>query len=658
MEKFKIDGLDPLSLIAEKHEDGSEEFKFILEEASKGTVSNILKCYTGFFDSLSEQIQNALDAVEKKQTHDNDFIPKIWITIDIRNKYARIVDNGIGMTEQEFCYCFTPNVSFKRGQNLRGNKGVGATFLAYGFNYCYLASLKNSTKVAAVLRSGRQWVEDSTNKLARPKYQIEKFDVPELKNQTSGTCIEIRLSGQLGEKPKDLGWHGATKAEHWFDILRIVTPLGGIYLTGTEQKPNINITVIDKSGTETVHHSNNAEFYYPHEIPNTKTEDLKSINDAIKSIHGDPNEIRNKLPVKYRNLDCIYDIWDTKDLLDESNKLKLNLSEEEESLIRIHKISAYGSHLHSVKTFDKFNESIGLRNTQIMKGGLLLASDFMPQGELLIIPLKRFTGYQRNTFVIIHLIQGNPDLGRKVFQPEIKALAENISEQITKLFIKYRWLMKSDTGSTPTLAPNKDLHNWKKEQENWRDSNPYEFLENISYLSVLREEQDVVSLYNQLIGNGTVRGIYFFATTHSDRYDALIEYKYSDNSFKFHKQKNKLGVRNDIDIPYDSEPKVLEYKFDFDSILSDFEKEIKFKNHIDIVVCWKASGKYNESLFLRSLLVEDEGNSREFYGATHQAFMPGTDTPIFEVCILEELLNFLLNEEKEVANQIVKYGDK
>ena len=80
------------------------------------------------------------------------------------------------------------------------------------------------------------------------------------------------------------------------------------------------------------------------------------------------------------------------------------------------------------KTFDSFNQNLGLRKgTQFLRGGLQLATDFMVQGELLIIPLKRFTGYQRNTHILVHFTNGNPDLGRKTFQPELRELAEIIS---------------------------------------------------------------------------------------------------------------------------------------------------------------------------------------------------------------------------------------
>src|SRR5438094_510214 len=130
-----LDGFDPLSGNGENLASAGSVF----EDATKRVIHNILRSYTGYFDLFSEAIQNALDAVEIAQRKgSNEYEPKIWITIDIPASRFRIVDNGIGMNLDEFKYCFRPNVSFKKGASVRGEKGVGATFLAYGFSFVSL----------------------------------------------------------------------------------------------------------------------------------------------------------------------------------------------------------------------------------------------------------------------------------------------------------------------------------------------------------------------------------------------------------------------------------------------------------------------------------------------------------------------------------------
>lgn len=660
-----ISGFDPLC--AQVEIAASPETKTYLDcvmnEAAKATIVNILKSYTGFYDLFSEALQNALDATQKKTKLAGEaYQPRIWIDIDLRDRGSvRIADNGIGMNKEEFLLCYRPNVSYKREDNLRGNKGVGATFLAYGYNYISLQTKQSGDQYAAILRGGRQWAEDRTAKIPRPLLEEQVFDIPYLEQESSGTSIEISLTGGEGEKPKDLGWQNATTANQWLDILRIVTPLGGTYLRTPPYKPNVRIHTTDRTGNETIIESEGVEYYYPHEIPGLKAVDLKELRNKLQSIAGDPQTQSQKLPGKYKNLECIFDIWTTDEILASDSVISTSsLTEEQKTLMQKHQVTIYGAFMDSVKTFEAFNKNLNLReNAHVMNPGLQLASDFMPQGNVILIPLKRFTGYQFNTLIIVHFTQGNPDLGRKTFQPELHELAEQLAVDTTRTFIKYKWLMKPDTGAVKSLTPSKELYDWKKLQERWRDQNPLSLggiIPHIAYFSMPREEQDVISLYHELIGAGIIKGIRFFGTTRSDHYDALIELNYSSKEDLFEQIKNPLGVRQDLELPYESEPKVLEYKYDLDSLIVEFDKEEKFPEHIDLVVCWKASGDYSKKVMLTSFLIENEGNSRIFYGSTHNAYFLGQYVkPIFEVIILEDLCNYLLNSGDEIARQKVIY---
>ena len=93
-------------------------------------------------------------------------------------------------------------------------------------------------------------------------------------------------------------------------------------------------------------------------------------------------------------------------------------------------------------------------------------------------------------------------------------------------------------------------------------------------------------------------------------------------------------------------------------IISDFDKEIKFEKQINVVVCWQADKKYKERFYLESLLIGDEGLSREIFGSTHQAFAVGSQSqPSFEVIVLEDLLNWIQDPQDEEARQKRLYKD-
>ncbi len=66
------------------------------------------------YDSFSELIQNAMDAVDrrKKNETDQDYKRKIWLTINLKENSFLIVDNGTGFNEREFQSFLAPNISF------------------------------------------------------------------------------------------------------------------------------------------------------------------------------------------------------------------------------------------------------------------------------------------------------------------------------------------------------------------------------------------------------------------------------------------------------------------------------------------------------------------------------------------------------------------
>ncbi|MEP6983365.1 MAG: ATP-binding protein [Sphingomicrobium sp.] len=622
-----------------------------------------MKSYTGYFDVFSETIQNALDATEAKlRAVGKSYEPKIWIEIDIENCRVRVTDNGIGISADEFKYFLKPNISFKKPKDFRGQEGVGATFLAYGFSLLRVHTRQGGNEVAAILRQGRQWAQDQNETVPRPAFQQEKFNVSELSAEESGTSVEIVLSGASGERPKKLDWLGAKTAEQWLDVLRIKTPLGGIYLKTPKFAPKIFLKVVDSTGEITRTETVQPEYFYPHEMPSIKVATVKDVESALTKIQGDPEQKFSRLDGQFKRLDCLWEIYDKNDLNDTKSWFATALDDEQRALIEKHDVVVYSSFLRSARMWGDLNENIFKLKPgeRIIQGGRQMASDYMVQGDLSIIPLTSTIGYQANSHVIVHFTDGNPDISRKVFQPELKQLAEVIAVRCVTIFKRYLTHLKPDFGAQ-VVAPDKQLYDWKKDQELYRDQNTLAFKTDagrVTLLSRPQQVQDVIALFHQLVGLGLIRGIDFLATSQSDRYDSLYILDYSDEGFQYNKTTNPLGVCGPYGFPHISEPRVLEYKFDLDALIRDFSSEVKYAKHVNFVVCWKAEKQFREKYYLSSLLVGDEGSSRQVYGATHQAFPDGGgQQPDFEVCILEDLLAFLQDPEAEEARQKLWYQE-
>jgi hypothetical protein len=653
-----IEGYDPLSF-----DTSDEETAKLLEEQSRRIVNNILKSYTGYFDVFSELIQNALDATEAKaKVAGSTYEPKIWIDIDIQNSRLRVTDNGIGMSAHELKYFVKPNVSFKPIKEYRGQKGVGATFLAYGFSLIRVHTRKDGVQNSVLLRQGRQWAQDLSDTVPRPRFERDPFELSHVPADADGTSVEIVIGGTAGERPRRFDWLGARTARQWIDVLRIKTPLGGVYINTSHAKPTVCVIVKDATGTTTVETVIKPEYYWPHEIENLKVAEVIELNDAVSKIEGSAEERNARLDAKFKRLDCLYQIWTTDQLLDDEGWFSKALNEDQKVLVRQHEVVVYSAFLKSAKMWGDLNDEIlGLyKNQRIMRGGLQLASDFMVQGDLSIIPLTSTIGYQANTHVVVHFTDGSPDMGRKAFQPELEDTAKRISVQCVNIFKRYLTYLKPDSGAV-SLTPDRELHEWKKAQEVYRDKSPISFKNEkgkIAILSAPQQEQDVVALFHELVGLGVIRGLEFLATSQSDRYDSLFFWNYpNEDRIKFSKEQNPLGVGSNVTLPYHSEPKVLEYKYDLDALIRDFSSEIKYPKHIDLAVCWQATKQYKERYFLNSLLIGDEGTTRLTYGATHQAFPAGSNQPEFEVLILEDLLRYLQNPDEEEPRQRLKYND-
>jgi Histidine kinase-, DNA gyrase B-, and HSP90-like ATPase len=175
------------------------------EAATQRAVLNILKSYTGYFDVFSELIQNALDAIDARKRH-QPFNAEVKIAIDISEETLTISDNGVGMDENELRFCFRPSVSFKTRKEARGHKGVGATFLAYGFESISVWTIKKGQHLAIRLVNGRVWAESTQNYRSRPKLEditSEGFEHP----FDAGTTVKIVIG--KSNRP-DLTWWNAT----------------------------------------------------------------------------------------------------------------------------------------------------------------------------------------------------------------------------------------------------------------------------------------------------------------------------------------------------------------------------------------------------------------------------------------------------------------
>ncbi|OKA18174.1 ATP-binding protein [Pseudomonas versuta] len=639
---MKLESWDPLT-------SGQDVDAEILFAAKKREIKNILKSYVGMYDSFSELIQNAMDAVDRRATEleEPDYTPKLWLTINLEENSFSITDNGIGFNEKEFKAFLAPNISFKNGGQTRGNKGVGATYIGYGFDYLQFGTKVPGHTFHGELLKGRDWVEDFHGIVTRPMVTSSEIADPAFAEISRGSTFKIKFGGN-STRPKDLSWYSATTAEQWLYLLLIKTPLGAITFASESSKIKFQLKVVNKQGAISTLSEQSCSYIYPH-LKLSASVNLKDVLTIQKKLQTQGKD-SSDLPMKYLKANGIYEFFSTEDLLS-----LLSPNDKFDTLISQYQISAYGYFAYSTSIWDQFNDELAkLRKLyRVLKGGLQLANNQMIQGDLITIPLTSNIGHQNQCHVIVHFVDADPDLGRKGFQPELKEAAEQISVEIVKRFQKWRRLLRTDTGAKNDITREGSLHDWVRAQEAHEIERPLSltnknFFAPTNEISITSEpvsEQDVIVLFNQLVAGGVIRGIKLLATSQTQQYDGVFKFIIRDplSNHEYDKENNPLGVQQlQYNKEYTSPPKILEYKFNIDALIREFESEYKSEKEIHLAIAWELGSECQRNYDVVSLLDLDNLHLRDYHGITH---ILNSATTKFYVIALKELIDYLNSVE-------------
>jgi hypothetical protein len=595
--------------------------------ALKREIENILSSYVGWYDPFCELIQNALDAVEARAEYEKSagteaaYQPRIDIRIDLDDNALTVTDNGIGLDKEKFESFLAPNFSFKTG-NTRGHKGVGATYVAYGFNY-----IRVSTKVPGFEASGRilgakHWLQ-SYGTGTNPK--VEPDDSPRVDaafdQNDRGVSITVRFDETT--HPKRLDWVGAQDAPTWMKILSIKTGLGSVLKDTTTV---INLEVVAQKKTTSLSRIGTGYFWLHEFAAKTMTfRELSSASYALYQRFG----AGHKMPDKYNNLDFIYESWSADDLIE---LLGSSLDEEELEVIRAHQPTVSMEFGSSAKLWTSFNESLGLRaNYRVLLSGIQLAANNMPQGDTIIVPLARNIGRQNQVHFLIHFDSYTPDLGRKGFHRELSDFAKSVAKKITENHLaRFRNRLKANTGVATDLVRELEISEWKKEMLEHEKAQPlvlkskHFFIptERVSILSKPTREQDVIALFHQLIAGGVIRGIVAMSTNERFTYDGLFKVGFDlrPEIYAYSVEANPLGVPITTAEALQgkvTDPRVLEYKFSIDGLVEDFDEQNKNMKDIDLCIAWETGALYKGRFGMTSLLLPENADQRQFHGVTH-----------------------------------------
>ncbi|WP_028612290.1 hypothetical protein [Paenibacillus harenae] len=410
------------------------------------------------------------------------------------------------------------------------------------------------------------------------------------------------------------------------------------------------------------------EYLWPHKIVR-KVASYKKITQKRQELF-DKDKDPNKLPSTLKDLDIFYEKWNSKELID---LLKIK-DEDELEICSSYTPIVYFGYTYSLKVWNSFNESLNVRsNSKILYGGIQIAANNMPQGELIQIPLNKNIGRQNQVHMVFHFDNCSADLGRKGFQSEIVEFTKEISKRlIDGPLQKLKYCLKTNTGTPPDLMREKEIEDWKEEMANYEKEYPLQLisdhfflpLRKISITSIPTREQDVIALFNQMVAGGVIRGIRIMSTNERLTYDGLykIVIEQPVENHMYNEKTNPLGVlQENVEsintYPFISKPKILEYKFSLDGLIENIQDGSKNSNDIGLVVVWETGESYVGNYKITSLLDENNLSLRQYHGLTHIMTNLTSGQKEMDLIVLSELIQFLNDPKITQQQQIEKYED-
>jgi len=631
----------------------------------KREIENILSSYIGWYDPFGELIQNALDAVEAREEYEKsagtgvNYHPKIDISIDLDDNALTVTDNGIGLDQEQFQQFLAPNFSFKTG-NTRGHKGVGATYVAYGFNYIRVSTKVPGFEASGRILNARNWLRSNTVG-TNPKVEPDESVRPDSAFDENDRGVSVTVRFDDSTHPRRLDWIGARTADTWSKVLYIKTGLGSVERDSSKK---ISIQVIADAKKSVTSHLGTSYFWL-HEAASKKARyrDIRNLEDDLYQKHGSGF----KMPDKFNNLDFIYESWNASEL---RTILDNSLDEEERRILTEHKPTIGVEFGYTAKLWTAFNESLGLRsNYRVLNSGIQLAANNMPQGETMLVPLTRNIGRQHQLHFLVHFQNYTPDLGRKGFHRELSDFAKNVARTIAESYLsRFRNRLKANTGVAPDLVRELAISDWKRdmlEHEradplNLRSEHFFKPIERVSITSTPTREQDVIALFHQLVAGGVIRGINVMSTNERFTYDGLfkISFDLEKQIYEYHPESNPLGVSKAVAEALHgkvTDPRILEYKYSLDGLVEDFDGQEKNIKDVDLCVAWETGETYKGRYGLTSLLVPENADQRQFHGITHILTDLDAGSKLCDLIILGELIDFLNDQRSAAEKQRHKY---
>lgn len=587
----ELDGLEFLKLAGE-------------DELLREQATNILDTYSHTWDILAEALQNSIDAIEKSASTSSQTVKSVRIVLNARSRSLEVSDTGSGMSLAILKKVLIPNFGTKRdAADSRGEKGLGLSFILLSCNRFRIETCDGQQTIYTEVDRANDWVNrKNPNRLT---FQNTKIDGPKqfLQSKTY-TRIWAELVTMPDDNTEDL--FGYNKARVVY-ALRSKTAVGNTYpLFNNEQKPPVDIHVelkyVDGEGIEGPYEDVPYRYATPDEFL------------RIKDVGTWENVSSDILQNKKIRVKAVKDNGVTK--TDSGQSIK------------------WYAFVSSRTTFDDISLAFDLQsqNRNDLEPGIFVSTRTMPTAIQIPPPRSQQAAYWGSYFILLEYDNLKLDMGRKHIRGGANLMLRNVA---------LRSIFDKTVNSLPqfiskTVQPFKLLDKENSLDELKAKSRTAEDLglPQIPYLKVPTEEQDVISIFHELLGNGLLKGYRTYRSAINEQYDAFINYKPDQTVLGDIVKKSKIP-NNGYDL-------FAEFKFEASRILPDYET-IKNPRDIKLLICWQLDPKpFKDQNVTVSKLEPGESH---FHGASHELEFPVSfafaDNNILPVICLKSYIEML-----------------
>jgi hypothetical protein len=605
-----------------------------VQESLKRRIGNILGSYQHASDVLIEPVQNAIDEVSNA----GNPVGVVEVSINTDQGTISVRDNGRGMSLEDVKRYLAPDqgnkdLLFKQGK-VRGHKGVGLTFLAYGFESFELESRTVDGEHFRVrLEGGREWaMADPETDIAPPRASVMKPQAEDSRLSGTGVLIRVRTGQQT--LPRNLR-RAFPSAEYSATLLESLTAIGVVPPydnSHIELRPRL---VFVKDGDSTEVDLRPAFRFWHKGLPKRmKIIDLDDYRRSNPAATVPPASMRNKATACHMTMDAdrlAKLVASASDLTAFDNAAELI------DRIKKYRLSVYGLFAYASDFRDSVAEGWSVpKERTIVKPGSRIATDGM-MSTWFREPTLAHRGHNvTRVWLLFHFMGVKPDLGRKDFGADVLEIVRVLEEPFANTLFR---------AADPFLKPVPRGRKYSEDAELAADkaqrrlTTPLEHTGSLGggglpLLSAPEEEQDVVGLFSMLAARGTLAHFPVVFLSGFDEFDGWFEY-----------DQNAISPEVTQRLPGSAqiEPKLrkgpLEFKLRGCDLLDDVNSETKDWLSLRLLVCWETGGARREAGGDAISFTEiDDDSDRLLAGTTHLATLDSKGDVGIPVIELRSLL--------------------